>query len=285
MSGAEASVKASPFLRWVGGKTYLLPEIAKRIPTAWDRETDLYIEPFLGAGALFWALQPKYAHLNDINHALFRSWLAVQCSVDQLIRDLHELTTAYRTALDPERYYYQIRDLDRAGDPESVVQTAARLIFLNKTCFNGLYRVNAHGEFNVPWGKDPARTICDPELLCACSARLQSVILENADFENLSFEPGGALVYCDPPYVPISKTSHFTSYTQDGFAYLDQLRLAVWAATLREHGAHVILSQAAYEPLIDQYRNLGFTCDLVQAPRRVNSKGAGRGCVGEYIIY
>lgn len=274
------TVAARPFIKWVGGKTYLLPEIKKRIPSAWNPETDLYVEPFLGAGALFWDLKPKHAYLNDANELLKRTWYAVQNAVDGLVTELRQCEQEYRNS--PETYYHLIRDCDVGM---GTVEDAARFIFLNKTGFNGLYRVNGRGEFNVPWGKDPKRTICDAELLHACSAQLQNATLFNADFEELTFDPEGAFIYCDPPYMPVSKTSNFTSYTADGFSYYDQLRLAVWAADMRNAGAYIILSQSAFEPLIDQYRMLGFTCDLVNVPRRVNSKGTGRGNVGEYIIY
>lgn len=277
---------AGPFLRWAGGKTYLLPEIKKRIPSTWNAETDLYVEPFLGAGALFWELAPKHAILNDSNSELIDTWFALRFHVEHVIDLLACYETEYRK--DPETFYYQMRtawfDNLYCGD---VTYIAAGFIFLNRACFNGLYRVNKQGGFNVPWGREPRATICNADLLRACAVRLQGIGLSSGCFGLIGFDrdPRGVLVYCDPPYVPISKTANFTSYTKDGFSYADQLRLATKAAEWRDRGAHVILSQAAYEPLIDQYRHLGFTCDLVQVPRRVNSKGTGRGLVGEYLIY
>lgn len=277
----NATLAARPFIRWAGGKTYLLPEIKKRIPSAWNPETDLYVEPFLGAGALFWGLNSRRAYLNDYNAELITTYCQVRSNYIELEAMLCDCEVEYATA--PELYYYQMRALKPARDQPAL--TAARFIFLNKTCFNGLYRVNRGGEFNVPWNGKARVSLFDPATLKECCSRLQTATLTVADFANMSFDPKGALIYCDPPYIPISKTSNFTSYTADGFTYYDQLRLAVWAADMRDAGAHIALSQAAYEPLIDQYRHLGFTCDLVQVPRRVNSQGTGRGLVGEYLIY
>jgi len=275
-----------PFLKWAGGKTQLLPELQKRIPTTWNRETDLYVEPFLGGGALFWELQPKNAILADANEELYIAWLGLDTLyVEDTLKELRELRRRYQLG-DPETTYYDTR----AWEPPSseIGARAARTIFLNKAGFNGLYRVNGKGEFNVPWGKNPAANVFDEENLAACANFLHDnqTDLNRRDFESLKCGGvEGALVYCDPPYVPTSKTSNFTAYTVGGFTYADQLRLAVWAARLRANGAHVILSQAADEILIDQYRRLGFKCDKVAARRNINSKGSKRGPVGEYIIY
>jgi DNA adenine methylase len=279
----------APFLKWAGGKTQLLPELRKRIPKTWNPETDLYVEPFVGAGALFWDLQPKHAILNDANEELFIAWLAFdRLYVADLFVELKVLRESY--ARDPEGTYYRWRELQI--DPAHIGARAARTIFLNKTGFNGLYRVNAAGKFNVPWGHNLKANVFDEEGLHACAQFLNGGAtdvlgnLEHGDFASVRLYPKpGMLIYCDPPYSPISKTSNFTAYTAGGFKYVDQLRLVVWAAWLRDCGAHVILSQAADEILIDQYRRCGFKCDLVQARRNVNSKGAKRGPVGEYIIY
>jgi DNA adenine methylase len=278
-----------PFLKWAGGKTQLLPELLKRIPPSWNRETDLYVEPFLGGGALFWELQPKNAVLGVASEELYIAWLGLDTLyVDDTFENLCRLRDRYARL--PEATYYAIRESEPAAG--AIGTRAARTIFLNKTCFNGLYRVNSKGGFNVPWGQNPAATVFDEENLSACANFLRDnqPDLNHRDFESLpcsgvSGGVRGAFIYCDPPYVPVSKTSNFTSYTAGGFTYADQLRLAVWAAKLRDAGAHVMLSQAADEILIDQYRRLGFKCDKVAARRNINSKGAKRGPVGEYIIY
>ena len=277
-------VKPRPFLKWVGGKTQLLPELIARIPTTWHRETDIYVEPFVGAGALFWELLPKRACLGDLNAELFVAWLALEkCYFDETLEWLRDAKRDYQE--NPEAAYYRWRSL--LIQESEVGRQAARTIFLNKAGFNGLYRVNKNGQFNVPWGKNPKAEICDVINLRACAAALREieVSIKLCDFEDWMNIPVGSLVYFDPPYVPLSKTSNFTSYTKGGFPYKDQLRLAAFAANLRDKGVHVMLSQAADESLIDQYRRLGFACDLVSARRNVNSAGSKRGPVGEYIIY
>jgi DNA adenine methylase len=294
---ANATVEPRPFLRWAGGKTYLLPEIKKRIPATWNPETDLYIEPFVGAGALFWELAPKRAWLNDLNRALITTWAEFAWPPRRPLLAARLRSEAERYRRDPEAVYYQNRQrFNEAGPDEELAELAALFIFLNKTCFNGLWRVNKRGHFNVPWNKNPNAAVYDPANLAACRMRLRSarITLTACDFDQMDLQnvlypertiSKGALIYCDPPYTPVSKTANFTAYTADGFTYADQLRLLGYAVKLKAEGAHVILSQAADESLINQYRRCGFTCDLVQVPRRVNSKGAGRGCVGEYIIF
>jgi len=277
------NLQPRPFLKWVGGKTQLLPELIARIPKAWNRETDLYVEPFLGGGALFWELQPKRAWLGDANEELYNAWLSLNaCYFDELLEWLGDLARGYQE--NPEGVYQYQRRL--ALSREDVARRAARTIFLNKTCFNGLYRVNREGHFNTPWGKNPKACVLDRSNLRACSEflRLIELNLGRGDFAEFH-SCRGAFYYFDPPYIPVSKTSSFTAYTTAGFTYYDQLRLATHAYWLRNCGNHVMLSQAADELLVDQYRRLGFTCDLVPARRNVNSKGDKRGRVGEYIIY
>lgn len=285
--------KPRPFLKWAGGKTQLLLELRKRIPASWNPERDWYFEPFVGAGALFWDLQPKHAVLNDLNGELMNVWRVLQLSIETCISELKSVAAAYR--VDAEKIYYYWRNV-RIWGSSSSVQLAARTIFLNKTCFNGLYRVNSEGNFNVPWGRSLKRTICDEENLHACAKFLSENEIQtynedfNVHFQDASAKYGdnglrGALIYFDPPYIPTSKTSNFTSYTAGGFSYANQLRLVALASDLRDLGAHVMLSQAADEPLIDQYRRVGFTCDLIEARRAINSKVGKRGPVGEYIIH
>lgn len=280
------TIKARPFLKWVGGKTQLLPELLKRIPKTWNRETDLYFEPFVGAGALFWELQPKCAYLSDANEELFITWLAFErCYVDDFFRALRDLAAYYSVAQNQQAAFLDCRN--NVPPEEEIGARAARMVFLNKAGFNGLYRVNKAGKFNVPWGQNPNATIFDEENLTACRDVIHAcdLTLERCDFESAPHPAPGSLWYADPPYMPISKTSNFTTYTSGGFTYVDQLRLVIYAAKLKAEGVHVLLSQAAEEGLIDQYRRCGFTCDLVQARRNVNSVGTGRGKVGEYIIY
>lgn len=283
-----------PFLQWAGSKRELAPQILAHIPPTWNRETDLYVEPFLGSGAVFFALQPERALLYDTNADLINTFWSVQNIWEGVISTLQAWIDNYRTSADPASFYLEARELfnsNRGGSHER----AALLIFLNRTCFNGLYRVNQAGLFNTPWGHNPKAGFPSADALRACSVLLNSkwIQIRAASFTTLPERPswtpwghlGKVLIYCDPPYVPISKTSDFTAYTRDGFTYVDQLHLAIQAARWRDAGAYVILSQAADESLVDQYRRLGFRADLVQARRAINSKGTGRGPVGEYIIY
>jgi len=275
-----------PFVKWAGGKSKLIPQILERIPASWNRETDLYVEPFLGGGALFFALQPRYAVLNDANSDLIHAYCKLRDDALAVSRALHDLEMMYRAR--PSVVFAEIRDDFNADIATFDEVRAAQLIFLNKTCFNGIYRVNSSGEFNVPWGKNPNVGFPTLEHLQCCSGVLQDAQLLSHDFadpEIAKLDVRGALIYCDPPYMPVSASSDFTSYTAEGFGYVCQLHLAVQAVYWRSEGAHVILSQSADESLVDQYRRLGFRADLVQAARAINSKGDSRGPVGEYIIY
>ena len=280
-----------PFCKWAGGKTALVPQLLDRIPSTWNPEIDLYIEPFVGSGALFFALRPKNAILNDANRWLMATYRAVRDNVHGLIGRLEILQHLYREQ--GKAYYYEIRDAVRPASATDVwLETSAEeFIFLNKAGFNGLYRVNAVGKFNVSWGKNSNAAIYDADNLRLCSAALRDVKLCNEDtlgYGDPAMPFGvstGMLIYCDPPFTPTSKTSNFTAYTPGGFTYADQIRLLARAVEWRRQGAHVILSQAADESLIEQYRRCGFTCDRVQARRAINSKGTGRGPVGEYIIH
>jgi DNA adenine methylase len=282
MANIESSVK--PFLKWAGGKAKLVSQIRAHFPPTWNPETDPYIEPFLGGGAMFFALQPKNAILNDANERLMQTYAAIRDNVESVISDLRMRETAHKTQ--GEAFYYAVRA--RFGEQKfSEVEIAADFIFLNKAGFSGIYRVNASGGFNVPWGKRPDVSLCDPENLRLCSAALQSPVSLTCndfwEFGGASME--GAVVYCDPPYVPRSKTSAFTSYTPGGFTYADQIRLLAKAVDWRRQGAHVILSQAADPMLIEQYRLCGFSIEVIQARRNINSKGDSRGPIDECIIY
>jgi len=281
MFNIESSTK--PFLKWAGGKAKLVSQIRAHIPSTWNPKTDLYIEPFLGGGAMFFALQPKNAILNDANDRLIQTYTAIRDQVESVIG---ELAICERRHQQQGAVFYQAV---RAKLSETLPSAtfAAYFIFLNKAGFNGLYRVNKANEFNVPWGKNPNVTLCDPEKLRLCSAALRGVSLVCGDFGAFAGVTGWAkpLIYCDPPYVPVSKTANFTAYTAGGFTYADQIRLLARAVEWRRQGAHVILSQAAAPTLLEQYTRCGFQYEIVQARRNINSKGASRGPVNEYIIF
>lgn len=266
---------ARPFLKMVGGKTFLLPEILPRLP----KKIGTYYEPFVGGGAVFFALawEERFAHavLSDANKDLIGTYQAVRNSVKQVVAELSK--HVYE-----EDYYYTVRALD----PKTLdlYSRAARFIYLNKTCFNGLYRVNKKGEFNVPFGRYTNPTICDEEGLRSVNKVLSwrtYVQCKNFDDAALSACKGDA-VYFDPPYVPASQTSNFTAYTAGGFGYKEQEYLRDVAAKLVKKGVHVLLSNSDTPLTRKLYR--GFKIESVQAPRRVNSKGGKRGNVGELLI-
>ena len=273
---------AKPFLKWAGGKTQLLPQLLASAPP----RIQTYYEPFLGGGALFFALQREgrfeRAVLSDSNAELIEAYIQVRDDVDNLIEALGVHQRKYRGAQGGADYYYRIR----GKRPACAVGRAARLIFLNKTCFNGLYRVNSRGQFNVPHGSYVNPTICDADGLRAASEALQGVELRTADFAAAIAATGpGDFVYCDPPYVPLSETASFTSYTAANFGAADQQRLAAAAAGARERGVDVLLSNSGHPEVAQLYRDAGFQLETVEAARFINSNGSERGAVREYLIH
>jgi len=267
---------ARPFLKSVGGKTALFAEILPRLPA----KIGTYYEPFLGGGAVFFALAAESrferAVLGDMNEEFVHAYAELARDVDGVVRTL-------KKHVYDEKYYYGVRAQNPLKlDPSA---RAARLIYLNKTCFNGLYRVNRKGEFNVPFGDYANPTICDEENLRAASAvfRKTNTTLSAVDFEATvaTAKPGDA-VYFDPPYWPASETANFTSYTAGGFSARDQARLQSVAAQLAGRGVHVLLSNSDTPFVRELYA--GFRIEEVQARRNVNSKGKRRGKVGELLI-
>lgn len=268
-------MSARPPVKWAGGKRHLSEEILKRLPD----KIATYHEPFVGGGAVFFALQAagrfKKARLNDSNIDLMCAYHAIKENPSSLIKRLREHGNA-----NSEEYYYKVRARRSKRSPTDI---GARLMYLNKTCFNGLYRVNKKGEFNVPCGKYKEPTICDEENIGAASVALQGVELCNYDFEKfaLKAKPGDA-VYFDPPYAPVSETASFTTYTATGFLPNDHVRLRLTAALLAGRGVHVLLSNSDTPFIRKLYK--GFKIEVVQAPRRINSKASARGNVRELLI-
>lgn len=268
-------MKTKPFLRWAGGKTQLLPQLLEHVP----EEYKTYHEPFLGGGALFFALQPKFANLGDMNARLINAYV---CLAYRLQPTVKHLRTLERSA----ECFYRQRDLLNAEnlkveiyDPEA----AARFIYLNKTCFNGLWRENAAGKLNTPYGGDRKTAIVDAETLLACSIALNNrVQIRNESFEAVDARAQrGDLVYFDPPYMPVAKGS-FVDYTSDGFGLIEHTKLRDIALGLKARGCHVIISNSDTPQVRALYD--GFRLHEVEARRSVNSDGAGRGKVGELII-
>lgn len=272
---------AKPFLKWVGGKTQLLPELLARVPATFDT----YHEPFLGGGALFWALQAagrlegKRVHLSDANERLIRTYIAVRDDVDCVIALLEDLGRRHSAET-----YQRVREMlpEELGD----VQCAVWFIYLNRAGFNGLYRVNKAGRFNNPIGRNANRqlrtVVCDAERLISCSLALQGIELGIHDFDYARVKKGD-FCYLDPPYVPLSATSAFTSYTADGFDSYHQKVLRDRALQWKRAGAHVLLSNSSAPAVYDLYRQ-DFRIEEVLARRNINAKGTGRGPVKEVLI-
>jgi DNA adenine methylase len=264
------SREARPFLKWVGGKGQLLAQFRTLLPTSYNR----YYEPFIGGGALFFAVRPKRASLSDINGELIDCYRAIRDSVEAVI-------VALRGHRYEKDYYYSVRTMDpsRLGLPAR----AARTIFLNRSGFNGLYRVNQRGQFNVPFGRYTNPRLCDPENLRACAEALLDLEIEQGDFAlTTKAARRGDFVYFDPPYVPVSGTANFTRYAAGQFGELDQQRLAATYANLSARGVLVMLSNSDTPIARDLYR--GFQIDRVAATRSINSNPDRRGKVSEVVV-
>jgi DNA adenine methylase len=275
----------APIVKWVGGKTQLLPELMRRMPEWWRT----YHEPFAGGAALFFHLRPGHAYLNDINAKLIQTYVAVRDNVRAVIHALDRRRDAHC-----ERYYYDVRarwnlaqhEASRAkGSTIPATVTAADFIYLNKCCFNGLWRENSSGEFNVPMGRYQNPRICVPEDLRAASDALRSTHLSSVGFYDATRDVGAnEFVYFDPPYDPISKTASFTNYSGK-FGELEQKLLATIAADLVARSAFVMLSNSDTKFVRSLYpKSSGFRIDRVRARRSVNSNAAKRGAVNEVII-
>ena len=273
-----------PFLKWVGGKTQLLPELLANVERAGD--FGRYHEPFVGGGALFFELfrlgrlPRKRAWLSDNNERLIDVYEGVESSVDEVVALLRSHEKKHS-----EEYYYEVR----SKVPESLDERAARLIYLNKTCYNGLFRENSKGEFNTPFGRYKKPLICDEGNLRKGAEALGKARLQAQNFLCVvdDAEPGD-LVYMDPPYHPLSKTASFTSYDKNGFGVADQEALADVIVELDRLGVKIMLSNSK-TPLIQKlYPQNKFRVELrveeVRARRSVNSKASGRGKVAELII-
>lgn len=277
---------AKPFLKWVGGKTQLLPTLLPLIQSQLTPKS-AYHEPFVGGGAVSFGLKangfngPMY--LSDANADLVNAYACVAGSVELLIEKLLHLSEK-----NSEAFYYEVRAFSNplatiGSHWDAPFWRAARFIYLNKTCFNGLTRYNRKGEFNVPWGKYKSPTICDGENLRACSAALERATVECQDFTVvLQNARAGDVAYLDPPYVPVSKTSSFTGYSKDGFTTLDQAKLEDACRKLDRLGAKFVLSNSDCEETRGLYHK--WNVQGVQARRNVNSVGSKRGAVGEIVV-
>lgn len=268
---------ATPIVKWVGGKRQLLPEINKYLPKI---GTTTYYEPFVGGGAVLFNIQPKNVILNDFNHELINTYQMVKEHINELIEDLskHQNTSDY---------FYTLRELDRTPQYNqlSPIQKASRLLYLNKTCFNGLFRVNRAGEFNSPFGGYKNPNIVNETTLRAVSYYFNNanIIFKCGDFEEaLQGIKKNSFVYFDPPYDPISTSSNFTGYTNEGFDRTEQERLKLLCDKLNQKGIKFLLSNSATDFIINLYKD--YRIELVKAKRSINSNASLRGEINEVLI-
>ncbi|MBB4071392.1 DNA adenine methylase [Canibacter oris] len=280
----ELEYRLKPFTKWTGGKRQLLPSLLELVPEKFNR----YYEPFVGGGALFFELAPQDAVINDFNEELIHAYKQIRDDVDNLISLLqyHEAENAkYEKA-----HYLEVREADRNGLilHMSATERAARLLYMLRVNFNGLYRVNSNNQFNVPYGKYKNPKIVNPGLLKAISAYLNtaSVKILNGDFEDAvqDAQPGD-FVYFDPPYAPLSATSDFVNYTHEGFGLAEQVRLRDLFISLSEKGVKVMSSNSTAGIIYDLYQGIaGVDIREVGASRNINADSKGRGKINEVII-
>lgn len=268
------TVACKPFLKWPGGKRQLLRELIHRMPQKYNR----YFEPFVGGGALFFSIKPEYGCISDINPELINVYEVVQNNVEELIASL-------KKHKNNESYFYKLRSVDRTESYEywSNVDKASRIIFLNKTCFNGLYRMNSNGHFNVPFGFYKKPNVVDEQNLIACCTLLKKTEIALASFEAIVKKARkGDFVYFDPPYVPLTKTSSFTKYYKDDFHDDGQSSLRELCDKLSDKGVHFMLSNSCTTMVKDLYKE--YNVKVVRANRAINCKADGRGKIDELVI-
>lgn len=270
-ANSKNDIVSKPFLKWAGGKSRLIPQYINYFPDNYNT----YYEPFLGGGAIFFYLQPTKAILTDINAELINVYKCVCNQVEDLIPLLENHQKHHN-----RDYYYWMRSQKLTDD----IEKAARIIYLNKTCFNGLYRENSKGEFNVPMGKYKNPKICHQELLRSASIALKSTTIELKSFEYIVdfADSDDDFVYFDPPYHPRSSTSNFTTYSHHNFGVEQQEKLAEIFKTLHKKGVKVMLSNSDTPLIEDLYKD--FNIHPIQAARVINSKAKNRGKITEFLI-
>jgi DNA adenine methylase len=270
-TGVQATIPPRPFLKWAGGKGQLIQQYNSYFPKTFKT----YYEPFLGGGAVFFYLNPSQAILTDINSELINAYQCIKYHVEELITllNMHQLRHC-------KEYYYEVRQWKDLTH----IEKAARLIYLNKTCFNGLYRENSKGEFNVPLGKYKNPKICNPSLLRSICSTLQTARVEVRHFKDVLNEAknGDDFVYFDPPYHPISSTSNFTAYSRNSFSQTDQIKLKEVFAELASRGVQVMLSNSDCQFIRELYSE--FNIHPILASRLINSKPNKRGRISEVLI-
>lgn len=294
----ENRLVLKPFVKWVGGKGQLISELEKTLPVGDEKIITKYCEPMVGGGALLFNLLPKaefrQIYISDTNAELINAYSVIQNNVDLLITRLSEMQLSFLPMDENGRKYFYYSARNKFNSLElsenTAIEKAALFIFINKTCFNGLYRVNRSGQFNVPMGKYKNPTVCDEQNLRNVSKALRNVEIVCGDYTlSKEFIDGNTFVYFDPPYRPISATSGFTSYTTDAFDDNEQIRLAHFIDEINETGAKIVLSNSDpqninsedtfFEDLYKSYK-----IKKVEASRMINSKSDGRGKIKGLII-
>jgi len=268
-----SSVTPKPFVKWAGGKRQLIPILNENLPKSFGT----YYEPFLGGGALLFHMlterKGQKCSISDLNSDLVLTYTTIRNRIDELISSLKNHERNYHK--DSKTYYYSVRE----SNPRSEIEKTSRLLFMNRTCFNGLYRVNSKGKFNVPLGRYTNPNIVNEENLRSVSAILESskVAIKCRDFESvLRDAKKGDLVYFDPPYQPVSQTANFTSYTNKSFTYEDLNRLAELCLKLDSKGCKVLLSNSDSKEVAEIFSNKSWKINRIQANRSINSNSKKR---------
>lgn len=265
----DIEIIAKPILKWAGGKTQLLKEIIPRMPIGYNN----YIEPFLGGGALFFALSPVHARISDSNPELINLY-------NEIVKDVESIISDLKGFKNNKEDFYRIRSYDWDSLPKHLA--AARTIFLNKTCFNGLFRVNKKGKFNVPYGNNKRANFCDENALRKAAIILSRVTISCVDYHQalMSFAQPGDFIFLDPPYIPINKCADFKRYTKEQFSIQDQIQLADDVNTLHERGCYVMLTNSNHPLVYKLYGN--YKIESFQTRRSISKDATNR--TGEDVI-
>lgn len=269
--------KVAPFVKWAGGKRQLLPQIEERMPEKYNN----YIEPFVGGGAVVFGLLPENALINDINEALINAYRQICNEPDMFLKVINKLDQEMWE--DGKKYYYSLREHynDKLMKAEYDVELAALFVFINKHCFNGLYRVNGKGLFNVPYNNS-RRSSVDESVIMEVSEYLQGITIMNGDFQEISASAKkGDFIFLDSPYAPLNPTS-FESYTKEGFDIESHRRLSKFYDELTAKGCYCMLTNHNTELINELYGNKGYKIDIVSVKRMINSDASNR--VGEEVI-
>jgi len=272
--------QAKPFLKWAGGKSRIAKDIAKFFPVNFDH----YIEPFLGGGAIYFSISPRNGLLNDLNKYLIETYIIIRDRPNKLISRLQIIDNEYHalsTLESKSKYYYDCREQYNEASTKDI-EKSALFIFLNKTGFNGMYRENSKGKYNIPFGKHYKCLICDTKNILEVSRNLATISLTSGDYkEALKSAQKGDLVYLDPPYVPVSKTSNFTQYQKEGFDYNEHILLRDLALELHKKGCYIVISNSCCKKSKDLYADKAFHIHSIKITRLIH---ASKKIVPEIVV-